>query len=81
MKSFVFVFACFIATAYSAAFLGDDDEWEKFKVKYEKQYDPEEEIYRKEIWRANLKVRCIGIWMTLRMLNLNYCLQSMNLNG
>lgn len=56
MKSLVLIFACVIVIAHCES-LGSDDEWLAFKAKYSKHYGPDEDMYRKEIWRANLKVR------------------------
>lgn len=56
MKSFLFVCLCFIAVAHGDIILGEDDEWKAFKVQYGKEYRAEEELYRKEIFKSNLKV-------------------------
>jgi hypothetical protein len=57
MKCLVFVCLCFTAVARSASLgLGSEAEWETYKVTYGKQYSPDEDGFRKEVWRTNLRV-------------------------
>lgn len=48
----------FVASVRAYSSLDFDVKWEMYKKKYNKHYTPDEEPYRREIWKSNFEVWC-----------------------